>query len=67
MRSLIVAASLILAFPSFAQTYPSKPIKVVVGFPPGGASDVAARTVGTKMAERLREVAAFYGLDRFFR
>lgn len=36
-----------------AQSYPSKPIKVVVGFPPGGASDVAARTVGAKMAERL--------------
>lgn len=53
MRSLIVVASLILALPAFAQTYPSRAIKVVVGFPPGGASDVAARTVGAKMAERL--------------
>jgi tripartite-type tricarboxylate transporter receptor subunit TctC len=53
MRSLILAASLILALPAFAQTYPSRAIKVVVGFPPGGASDVAARTVGAKMAERL--------------
>ena len=53
MRKLIIVASLILAFPAFAQTYPSKPVKIVVGFPPGGASDVAARAMGTRLAERL--------------
>jgi tripartite-type tricarboxylate transporter receptor subunit TctC len=36
-----------------AQAYPSKPIKLVVGFPAGGASDVAGRAVGQKLAERL--------------
>jgi tripartite-type tricarboxylate transporter receptor subunit TctC len=53
MRRILVLAGLIAAFPAAAQTYPGKPLKMVVGFPPGGASDVAARTVGAKMAERL--------------
>ena len=58
MRPFIVLASLVaasLSTPALAQgrAYPDKPLKVVVGFPPGGASDVAARAVGTKLAERL--------------
>lgn len=36
-----------------AQAYPTKPVKLIVGFPAGGASDVAARAVGQKLAERL--------------
>jgi tripartite-type tricarboxylate transporter receptor subunit TctC len=38
---------------AFAQTFPSKPIKVVVPFPPGGGTDIVARTVTPKMAEIL--------------
>jgi tripartite-type tricarboxylate transporter receptor subunit TctC len=40
---------------AYAQTtpYPSKPIHLVVGFPAGGASDVAARALGQKMSERI--------------
>jgi tripartite-type tricarboxylate transporter receptor subunit TctC len=33
--------------------YPNKPIRIVVGFPAGGASDAAARAVGQKLGERL--------------
>lgn len=38
---------------AYAQPYPSKPIRLVVGFPAGGASDVAARALGQKMSERF--------------
>jgi len=36
-----------------APAYPLRPIKIVVGYPAGGASDVAARIVGHKLAQRL--------------
>jgi len=35
--------------------YPSKPIKLVVGYPPGGASDLAARIIGQKLSERFSQ------------
>jgi tripartite-type tricarboxylate transporter receptor subunit TctC len=38
---------------AFAQAYPAKPIRLVVGYPAGGASDVAARIVAQKMSEHL--------------
>jgi tripartite-type tricarboxylate transporter receptor subunit TctC len=40
-----------LALPAAAQTYPAKPIKIVVPFPAGGTSDVLARLIGQKMTE----------------
>ncbi|MEN7531333.1 MULTISPECIES: tripartite tricarboxylate transporter substrate binding protein [unclassified Cupriavidus] len=37
----------------FAETYPSKPIQLVIPFPPGGATDVIGRLVGKKLGDKL--------------
>jgi len=50
---LSVAAALCLASAAQAQNYPSKPIRVYVGYTPGGAVDVVARTVGQKISTAL--------------
>ncbi|MFI4961509.1 MAG: tripartite tricarboxylate transporter substrate binding protein [Hyphomicrobiales bacterium] len=48
-----IAALLALAVPAHAADYPSRPVMLVVAFPPGGPSDVLARIVGKKMEELL--------------
>ena len=47
------ALSLALAMPSFAQSFPSRPIRLIVGFPPGGGSDLVARPIAARMSEAL--------------
>ncbi|MGH6725005.1 MAG: tripartite tricarboxylate transporter substrate binding protein [Pseudolabrys sp.] len=49
-----VAALLTLGLPALAADYPSRPIILVVAFPPGGPSDVLARIVSKKMEQLLR-------------
>jgi tripartite-type tricarboxylate transporter receptor subunit TctC len=36
-----------------AQTYPTRPLRWIVGFPPGGATDIVARIIGPRLSERL--------------
>ena len=36
-----------------AQAYPSRPVRVVVGAPPGGGHDIIARLIGQQLSERL--------------
>ena len=36
-----------------AQAYPSRPVRIIVGFPPGGATDIQARLIGQWLSDRL--------------
>ena len=46
-----LAALVSFAAPAVAQTYPVKPIRMIVHFPPGGPTDLVARAIGQKMTE----------------
>jgi tripartite-type tricarboxylate transporter receptor subunit TctC len=50
----VVAAGLIATAAGHAEQFPSKPIKIVVGFAPGSATDTIARLYGNKLSELLK-------------
>jgi tripartite-type tricarboxylate transporter receptor subunit TctC len=55
MRTRLCKTLLLLLFASsvWAQSYPSRPVRVVVPFPPGGAPDLVGRTLANRLGERL--------------
>jgi tripartite-type tricarboxylate transporter receptor subunit TctC len=52
-RRLVLLASAGLATPALGQAWPSRPVRIVVPFPPGGLVDVLARSVSQRLTERL--------------
>jgi tripartite-type tricarboxylate transporter receptor subunit TctC len=50
-----IAAGVVFAVGAHAQTYPAKPIRLIIPFPPGGATDALGRTVVQKLGESLRQ------------
>ena len=48
-----VGAPMLLSSTGHAQTWPSKPIRIIVGYPPGGLTDIFARAYGEHLSNRL--------------
>src|SRR5712671_1964966 len=73
LKALLLFAAVIFSTAGFAQSYPSKPIRLIVPFPPGGPADIFGRALGSGMSERLGQpvvieniggVGGVIGLDR---
>ncbi len=55
---LVIATVMVLASTAAivsAQTWPTKPIKIVLGFPPGGATDILSRDFAAKLGDELKQ------------
>ena len=56
MRYTVLLSGLLLLSPaSWAQTYPAKTVRILVGFAPGGGTDIMARVLGAKMTESVKQ------------
>src|SRR3954447_9450134 len=58
MKRILACLLAFFALTAYAQPYPSRPIKFVAPFPPGGSSDVLCRLLGQKLAEGLGQPVA---------
>jgi tripartite-type tricarboxylate transporter receptor subunit TctC len=59
LRALCAMLLAALAFEAPAQNYPTKPIRFVIAFSPGGPSDILTRLVGNKLSQRLGQPCIF--------
>jgi tripartite-type tricarboxylate transporter receptor subunit TctC len=55
LKPLLVALALLCPAWAMAQDFPSKPIHLIVPFPPGGPNDIIARVVGQRMSDILKQ------------
>lgn len=53
VRAVAVLAALLLAIAAHAQTYPSRPVRIIVPFPPGGTTDILARITAERLQSAL--------------
>ena len=53
LATILVAAAAAIAGPALAQSYPAKPVRLIVPFPPGGNTDVLGRLMAQKLTDAL--------------
>src|SRR6187401_1237265 len=53
LRSVVAAASLVVAVAAGAQPFPARSVTLTVGFAPGGGTDTAARIIAQKLSENI--------------
>ena len=53
LRVLVLALSLLLPLAAAAETWPAKPIRIIVPFPPGGPTDTLSRFLGERLSQSL--------------
>ena len=51
-RTLIAGLGAVALAPAYAQEFPSKPIRLIVPYPPAGASDITARLIAEKLSKK---------------
>ena len=55
VRLAVAAAAALFALAAPAQPYPAKTVRILVGFAPGGGTDIMARAVGAKLTESVKQ------------
>ena len=55
MRTLLIVLSFVLSASVFGQDYPSRPVRMLVGYAPGGGMDTIARVLAPKLSESLKQ------------
>src|SRR5207248_1242937 len=55
LRGLAAACLIVIPIIANAESYPSKPVRVVVAFSAGGTTDILARSIGQQLSERFRQ------------
>ena len=55
LRFAILAVAVLGVTAATAQSYPAKPVRMVIGFPPGGGTDILGRIVAQRMSESLKQ------------
>jgi len=53
MKTFLGLLFILLSGTAFAQSYPAKPVRLIIPFPPGGSNDVVGRAIGQQLGERL--------------